>query len=113
MARNSPTIDPTNFVESIDNQDWPLTPGTTYHYKGVRGTSPQTDIEIVTYSTKRILRIRCTVVRDTVFEHGAPIERTFDWYAQDAQGSVWYMGEQSLKRQHGPFVKGAIRGSPA
>lgn len=101
----SPTIDPTNFVASIDNPYWPLTPGTTYHYKGVRGTTPQTDIEAVTHSTKRILGIRCTVVRDTVFEHGAPIERTLDWYAQDAQGNVWYMGELSLERQHGRFVK--------
>ena len=45
------------------------------------------------------------VVRDTVSERGRPIERTFDWYAQDKQGNVWYMGEDSLELHHGHFVK--------
>jgi hypothetical protein len=44
-------------------------------------------------------------VRDTVSENGSPVERTFDWYAQDKQGNVWYMGEDSLEKQHGHFVK--------
>jgi hypothetical protein len=72
----------------------------------VRGTTPQTDDEIVTDQTKRILGIDCTVVRDTVSEHGRAVERTFDWYAQDKQGNVWYMGEDSLERNsQGKFVK--------
>jgi hypothetical protein len=56
-------------------------------------------------ATKRILGVACTVVRDTVSEHGRPVERTFDWYAQDRQGNVWYMGEDSLERHHGHFVR--------
>jgi hypothetical protein len=101
----SPTIDPANFVTTIDNRWFPLKPGTGFHYKGVRGTTPQTDDEIVTRQTKQILGIRCTVVRDTVSEHGIAIERTFDWYAQDKQGNVWYMGELALERKHGRFAK--------
>jgi hypothetical protein len=49
--------------------------------------------------------VRCTVVRDTVSEHGRPLERTFDWYAQDEHGNVWYMGEDSLELRHGRFVR--------
>ena len=60
---------------------------------------------MVTHQTKRILGIRCTVVRDTVSEHGRPIERTFDWYAQDKQGNVWYMGEEALELKGGRFVR--------
>jgi hypothetical protein len=101
----SPSIDPTNFVATVDNRYWPLKPGTTYHFEGVRGTTRQRDDEVVTNQTKRILGIDCTVVRDTVSEHGAPVERTFDWYAQDKQGNVWYMGEDSLELRHGHFVK--------
>jgi hypothetical protein len=52
-----------------------------------------------------VLGIRCTVVRDTVSQHGAPIERTFDWYAQDKHGNVWYMGEDSLELKNGRFVR--------
>jgi hypothetical protein len=104
-GKYSPSINPANFVSTIDNRYWPLKPGTGYHYKGVRGTTSQTDDEVVTHQTKRILGINCTVVADTVSEHGAPVEKTRDWYAQDKQGNVWYMGEDSLELSHGHFVK--------
>src|SRR5439155_22041609 len=73
----SPSIDPANFVATVDNRYWPLEPGTGFHYQGVRGKTPQTDDALVTRKTKRILGITCAVVRDTVSEHGRPIERTF------------------------------------
>jgi hypothetical protein len=101
----SPSIDRANFVATVDNPYWPLKPGTGFHYRGVRGTTPQTDDALVTRQTKLILGIRCTVVRDTVSEEGRPIERTLDWYAQDKQGNVWYMGEDSFELEHGRFVK--------
>jgi hypothetical protein len=103
-GKYAPRIDPANFVTTIDNRYWPLKPGTAYHYKGVRGTTPQTDDEVVTDKTKQILGIPCTVVRDTVSESSGPVERTFDWYAQDKDGNVWYMGEDSLELKHGHFV---------
>src|SRR5919198_2545601 len=97
QGKYSPTIDPSNFVTTIDNKYWPLKPGTTYHYKGVRGTTPQTDNETVTNQTKNIIGVQATVVRDVVSEHGKPVERTRDYYAQDKQGNVWYMGEDSFE----------------
>jgi hypothetical protein len=101
----APKVDPANFVATIDNRYLPFKPGTTFHYEGVRGTTPQTDDEVVLHRTKRILGVRCTVVRDTVSEHGRAVERTDDWYAQDRQGNVWYMGEDSFERKNGRFVK--------
>src|SRR5205085_4639133 len=56
-GRYSPSIDPANFVVTIDNRYFPLEPGTGFHYRGVRGTTPQTDDEIVTRQTKQILGI--------------------------------------------------------
>jgi hypothetical protein len=103
-GKYSPAVDPANFVRTIDNRFWPLQPGTAFHYRGVRGTTPQTDDEVVTQATKQILGVQCTVVRDTVSERTGPVERTFDWYAQDRQGNVWYMGERSLEMRHGHFV---------
>ena len=44
-------------------------------------------------------------MRDTVSEHGVAVERTLDWYAQDSQGNVWYMGELALEWKNGRFVK--------
>lgn len=101
----SPSIDPADFVQTIDNRYWPLMPGTGYRYAGVRGSTPQLDDEVVLHSTKQILGVTCTVVRDTVSEGGRPVERTFDWYAQDRQGNVWYMGEESLELKNGHMVK--------
>src|SRR5919108_2537640 len=104
-GKYSPKIDAANFVGPIDNPYLPFKPGTAFHYEGVRGATPQTDDEVVTHQTKQILGVTCTVVRDTVSEHGSPVEKTFDWYAQDKQGNVWYMGEDSLELQNGHFVK--------
>jgi hypothetical protein len=101
----NPEIDPANFVAKVDNPLWPLQLGTAYHYRGVRGKTAQLDDAVVTHETKRILGIRCTVVRDTVSENGRLIERTLDFYAQDKQGNVWYLGEDSFELEHGRFVK--------
>jgi hypothetical protein len=100
-----PTINPANFVATVDNPYMPLKPGTIFHFEGVKGTAAQTDDVVVTNQTIQILGVKCTVVRDTVSEHGRAVERTFDWYAQDKQGNVWYMGENSLELQHGRFVR--------
>jgi hypothetical protein len=85
----SVSIDPANFVAAVDNPYLPFKPGTGLHYRGVaeNGTTPQTDDEVVTHQTKTIQGVRCTVVRDSVFERGKPVERTFDWYAQDKHGT--------------------------
>jgi hypothetical protein len=103
----APTIDPADFVTRIDNPYFPLRPGTGFHYVGVaeNGTTPQTDDMVVTHRTKRIMGVTATVVRDTVSSRGKPIERTFDWYAQDTAGNVWYMGEDTREIEHGRFVK--------
>ena len=101
----SPSIDPANFVATVDNRYFPLKPGTAFHYRGISDTTLQTDDMVVTHQTKSILGTRCTVVQDTVSQRGKPIERTFDWYAQDKQRNVWYMGEDSLELKNGRFVR--------
>ena len=104
----APKIDPKDFVARVDNRYFPLIPGTRFHYEGVAedGRTPQADVMVVTHRTKPILGVRCTVVRDTVSSRGRAIERTFDWYAQDRYGNVWYMGEDTRERnKRGRFVK--------
>ena len=101
----APKIDPANFVRTVDNPYLPFKPGTRIHFEGVSGKTPQTDDEVVLHQTKKILGVTATVVRDTVSERGRAVERTFDWYAQDKQGNVWYMGELALEPKNGKFVK--------
>ena len=102
-----PTINPADFVLRVTNPYLPLKPGTTLIYEGVmkNGTTPQVDSFSVTHRRKTVMGVTCTVVRDTVTSRGRPVERTFDWFAQDRQGTVWYMGEETQELKHGHFGK--------
>jgi hypothetical protein len=102
-----PQIKPADFSSTIDNRNFPLQPGMTFHLAGTaeNGTTPQTDISVVTNRIKPILGVPSRAVRDTVYSRGNPIERTYDYYAQDRQGNVWYMGEDARDVQNGRFVK--------
>lgn len=103
----NPHIDPADFVRKIDNRYLPFKPGTTYVSKGFaeNGKTPQRDVEAVTHRTRRILGVKCTVVRDKITSRGKPVELTFDWYAQDKHGNVWYFGENSKDWAHGHWVR--------
>jgi len=96
-----PEIDPTRFTTTIDNPYFPLTPGTTYRFEGTTSYGAETDTVTVTGRTIEILGVRCVVVRDAVETNGELSELTFDWYAQDADGNVWYFGEDSHEYSNG------------
>jgi hypothetical protein len=91
----TPKLDPATFVRGVDNPWFPLTPGTTYRYKGVKDGMPSVDVFSVTHRTKRILGVETTVVRDRLYLKGKLGEDTVDWYAQDQRGNVWYLGEDT------------------
>lgn len=101
----APQICPFDFVAGVDNPWLPYRPGTRIVFEGVRGKTPQRDVEHVLRRAKLIQGVRATIVRDTVSERGHVVERTDDWYAQDRWGNVWYLGEASYERQHGKLVR--------
>ena len=94
-AKYHPKIDPANFQSDVDNPYFPLVPGTTYEFIETLGKETSENEVTVTHDTKTILGISCIVVRDTVRQKGVVKEDTFDWYAQDKDGTVWYMGEDT------------------
>ena len=51
-----------------------------------------------------VLGVTTIVVRDRAWEDGESIEDTFDWYAQDNDGKVWYSGEDSKEIEDGKIV---------
>jgi hypothetical protein len=87
----NPAIVPTSFVAVVDNPMFPLTPGTRYEYQN--GDEHVTTI--VTSDHKVVLGVTCAVVHDTSMVNGELVEDTYDWYAQDRDGNVWYMGEDT------------------
>src|SRR5215475_3314527 len=91
----APVLDPANFVSVIDNRYFPLPVGRTLVYTGIKDGQSQTDTVTVTNQTKIILGITATIVSDVATHGNTVLEKTFDYYAQDKQGTVWYLGEDT------------------
>jgi len=91
-----PVLNPANFTTTIDNPYFPLPVGRTWVYHGVKDGQTQEDRVTVTDQTKVVAEgITARVVSDVATHDGTVIERTSDWYAQDKQGNVWYVGEDT------------------
>lgn len=104
-ATYNPVMDPANFTNStvIDNPYFPLIAGKTYVFEAQTSDGLE-HIEVSrTGQTKVILGITCVVVHDTVTLDGVVLEDTYDWYAQDNEGNVWYMGELANNYENGIF----------
>jgi hypothetical protein len=101
-------LDPADFSGPIDNPYWPMAPGSTWKYRETDPSGATQKVRVyVTNQTKEILGIPATVVHDVVRERGLIIENTWDWYAQDACGNVWYLGENTKEYEGGVVVSTA------
>lgn len=99
-AAYDPPIKPDEFTTRIDNAYLPLMPGTTFLYRSPHGRV----VVEVTRRTRKIAGVTCVVVHDTGFVGGRIEEDTFDYYAQDRTGNVWYFGEDTAQFAHGVVV---------
>ena len=96
----TPHVNPADFTTTIDNKYFPLKPGTTFVYEG----KGEHDEMTVTHQTKNVMGVQCVVVDDKAWEGGRLIERTYDWFAQDKKGTVWYFGEDTKEYENGKVV---------
>ncbi|MFO0981599.1 MAG: hypothetical protein U1E76_07570 [Planctomycetota bacterium] len=97
-----PAIDPARVVAVIDNPYLPMAPGTRFVYDSEDGS--EREVLVVTRATKVIVGVTCVEVRDTVVSGGQVTEDTFDWFAQDVDGNVWYFGEHTEQYDDGELV---------
>ncbi|MGI9077779.1 MAG: hypothetical protein ACR2G6_10725 [Gemmatimonadaceae bacterium] len=95
---------PTNWASAVTNTSFPLVPGTTYQYQGQTNEGLETTTVEVLGGSKVVNGVTATIVRDRVYLAGNLIEDTFDWYAQDGAGNVWYLGEDSKEIQNGQVL---------
>jgi hypothetical protein len=116
----TPTFDTSNFSNplEIDNKYFPLKPGTTMIYEGKSDGDPTRDVFVVTNDTKEIMGITTRVVHDDAFVDEEHEETTNDWFAQDDQGNVWYMGEYTTdlttkKNPHEGSWEAGVKGAKA
>jgi hypothetical protein len=96
----TPHINPAEFSTKVDNEYFPMKPGTTFVYEGGTQRGEMT----VTSDTKKVMGVECVVVDHREWEDGQLIERTYDWFAQDNKGTVWYFGEDTKEYENGKVV---------
>jgi hypothetical protein len=96
-------LDPAEFSTEIDNPYWPMSVGSKWVFRETDTTGAREKVVVeVTNETKTIANgVEARVVRDTATENGVPVEITDDWYAQDADGNIWYLGEHVTNYENG------------
>jgi hypothetical protein len=95
-------INASDFSSSITNPYWPMKPGDHWVYRetNAEGEVQRNDV-VVMKQTKKIMGIDTVIVHDTVKLGGELTEDTYDWYAQDSQGNLWYFGEDTTEYENG------------
>jgi hypothetical protein len=101
-------FDPSQVTSKVTNPYWPMSPGSRWVYTETDGHGPAKRVEVAVLGrTATILGIEAVVVHDVVTQDGALVEDTYDWYAQDADGNVWYFGEDTKEFEDGKLSKTA------
>lgn len=86
---------PTQWASSVTNEFFPLVPGTVHELRAVTDEGME-DNRIEVLSTIKVIQgVSATSVLDQVFVGGNLTEETTDWFAQDREGNVWYLGEDT------------------
>src|SRR3712207_4479271 len=100
------TLDPADFTVDITHPYWPMQPGDRWVYEESEGQRPQR-VEVTVLDRTRTMAngVEAREVHDRVTTpDGELIEDTTDWYAQDAEGNLWYLGEQTAEYQNGRVI---------
>ncbi len=87
------TINAADFVPQVTNPYYPLAIGTEWVYRGQQECQPLRKVVDVLSDTKEILGVTTTIVEDQIFICDKLVEKSFEWFAQDKCGNVWFFGE--------------------
>lgn len=95
--------EPTSLDANVTNPFFPLTQGTTQVFRTETGAVVEID-SVTVIGTKLVHGFTATEVHDRVYVADSLREDTYDWYAQDSAGNVWYLGEDTKEYEHGVVV---------
>jgi hypothetical protein len=106
LPRGNETVelDPADFSADVDNPYWPMRPGSRWIYRETDSDGAKRVVVTVLDRTRTVDGIEARVVHDVVTEGGVLVEDTYDWYAEDADGNVWYLGEDTKEYEDGRLV---------
>jgi len=103
-------FDSKNFSRSthINNEWFPLKPGTRFVYEGVTIEDGERVahrvVSTVTDLTKVIGGVRAVVAHDLDYSAGELVEAEIVFFAQDKDGTVWHLGQYPEEYEDGKFV---------
>jgi hypothetical protein len=100
-AAYAPNVSGASLSENITNPLFPAPVGAKWRYEAhVDGKTERVEISVEA-GTKAVWGATARVVRDTVYVDDELVEDTWDWYGQDAEGIVWYLGEDTKEYENG------------
>ncbi len=99
-----PMVTPGALSEDVSNALFPAPVGASWMYRATTDEGTERIEVRVLPETRPTWGATARVVRDTVFLNDQMIEDTWDWYAQDATGHVWYLGEDTTEFANGQPV---------
>jgi len=96
-------IEPAGFTSVVDNPFFPMLAGSVWQYEETNADGDvQTDRVEVLDQHRTVMGVDTIVVHDVAKdEDGTIVEDTYDWYAQDSAGNVWYFGEDTTSYDEG------------
>ncbi len=96
------TLDPADFTVHVTNPYWPMAKGDRWVYeeRDEKGTVTRDEVTVLD-RTEKINGIEALALHDLATQDGVTVEDTKDWYAQDSDGNLWYLGEKTTEYQNG------------
>ncbi len=118
-AEYNPQINPSEFTTNITNKYFSLPIGTKFVYEAKLPEGTERNEILITNQTKIIMGVTTLIYWDRVWLNGELIEDTRDYLAQDAEGNLWYFGEDvdnyvdgKLADHHGSWIAGVDGAKP-
>jgi hypothetical protein len=90
----TPSPDPADFTDGVDNPWFPLVPGTVWTYR--RDTTTRSDVvrAVVLPGSRDIDGVATTALQWQASGHGDRMPVVTRWYAEDRAGNVWWFGQE-------------------
>jgi hypothetical protein len=94
--------DPANYTDVVDNPYRPMMPGSRWVHLTTAPDEKSRIISTILDRSRVVQDVTCIVVHveERTLE-GVLVEDTYDWYAQDLDGNVWYFGEDTTAYEDG------------